>query len=142
MGRAAGVPERRDRARWPRHITLFWARSRLYRNETLQPNTHFFRFFEIYKTICVNFQNFAKFCEKSANFAKISTFFCKNPDISQNFAKKILRFFTKFAEFSKNQLDSSVDLEKPEKMRIWLQSFVSIQPRTSPEKSDVSWPIL
>ena len=26
-------------------------------------------------------------------------------------------------------------------MRIWMQSFVSIQPRTSVEKSDVSWPI-
>ena len=26
------------------------------------------------------------------------------------------------------------------KMRIWLQNFVSIQPRTSLEKSDVSWP--
>ena len=45
-----------------------------------------------------------------------------------------------FATFSKNQLDSFVDLEKPEKMRIWLQNFVSIQPRTSLEKSDVSWP--
>ena len=30
---------------------------------------------------------------------------------------------------------SSVDLEKPENMRIWLQNFVSIQPRTSPRKS-------
>ena len=46
-----------------------------------------------------------------------------------------------FATFSKNQLDSFVDLEKPEKMRIWLQNFVSIQPRTSLEKSDVSWPV-
>ena len=45
-----------------------------------------------------------------------------------------------FATFSKNQLDSFVDLEKPEKMRIWSQNFVSIQPRTSLEKSDVSWP--
>ena len=45
-----------------------------------------------------------------------------------------------FTTFSKNQLDSFVDLEKPEKMRIWLQNFVSIQPRTSLEKSDVSWP--
>ncbi len=51
-----------------------------------------------------------------------------------------LRFFPKFATFSKNQLDSFVDLEKPEKMRIWLQNFASIQPRTSLEKSDVSWP--
>ena len=45
-----------------------------------------------------------------------------------------------FAEISKNQLDSFLDLEKPEKMRLWLQNFVSIQPRTSLEKSDVSWP--
>ena len=49
-------------------------------------------------------------------------------------------FLQNFATFSKNQLDSFVDLEKPEKMRIWLQNFVSIQPRTSLEKSDVSWP--
>ena len=41
-----------------------------------------------------------------------------------------------FATFSKNQLDSFVDLEKTEKMRSWLQNFVSIQPRTSLEKSD------
>ena len=27
-------------------------------------------------------------------------------------------------------------------MRIWLQNFVSIQPRTSLEKSDVSWPMV
>ena len=40
--------------------------------------------------------------------------------------------------FQKNKLDSFVDLEKPEKMRIWLHNFVSIQPRTSLEKSDVS----
>ena len=45
---------------------------------------------------------------------------------------KICNFFKKSASF--------VDLEKPEKMRIWLQNFVSIQPRTSLEKSDVSWP--
>ena len=43
-------------------------------------------------------------------------------------------FLQNFATFSKNQLDSFVDLEKPEKMRIWLQNFVSIQPRTSPAK--------
>ena len=53
---------------------------------------------------------------------------------------KFCDFLQTFATFSKNQLDSFVDLEKPEKMRIWLQNFVSIQPRTSLEKSDVSWP--
>ena len=36
--------------------------------------------------------------------------------------------------------ENLVDLEKPEQMRIWSQIFVSIQPRTSLEKSDVSWP--
>ena len=42
--------------------------------------------------------------------------------------------------FLKNQLDSFVDFEKCCKMRIWLQNFVSVQPRMSLEKSDVSWP--
>ena len=50
--------------------------------------------------------------------------------------------FGKIATFSKNKLDSFVDLEKPEKMRLWLQNFVSIQPRTSLEKSDVLWPTI
>ena len=77
--------------------------------------------------------------QKISDFRKNQHFFCKNPEISQNFCN-FLRFFAKFATFSKNQLDSFVDLEKPEKMRIWLQNFVSIQPRTSLEKSDVSWP--
>ena len=42
-------------------------------------------------------------------------------EILQNFAKfKFLRFLQNlnFATFSKNQLDSFVDLEKPEKMSI------------------------
>ena len=82
------------------------------------------------------FQNF----EKNQRFLQKSAFFfCKNPEIS-HFFLKFLRFLQNFATFSKNQLDSFVDLEKPEKMRIWLQNFVSIQPRTSLEKSDVSWP--
>ena len=56
------------------------------------------------------------------------------------FPLKIADFLQNFATFSKIQLDSFVDFEKPEKMRLWLQNFVSIQPRTSLEKSDVSWP--
>ena len=48
--------------------------------------------------------------------------------------------FCKILQGLKNELDSSVDFENCCKMRIWLQNFVSIQPRTSLEKSDVSWP--
>ena len=80
-------------------------------------------------------QNFAKnqrFPQKSALFSKIRKF-------RKKFAN-FCDFLQNFATFSKNQLDSFVDLEKPEKMRIWLQNFVSIQPRTSLEKSDASWP--
>ena len=81
-------------------------------------------------------QIFAKnqgFSQKSALFfAKIRKFHI----FLQNFCDLLQNFAT----FSKNQLDSFVDLEKTEKMRIWLQNFVSIQPRTSLEKSDVSWP--
>ena len=48
---------------WPRHITLFQARSRLYRNEILHPNTHFSAFFKIYRTIQLNFQKMTKFAK-------------------------------------------------------------------------------
>ena len=96
-------------------------------------------FFEIYKTIWLNFQKIAKFCKKSAIFAKISSFFAIIRKILKKFAK-FCDFLQIFATFSKNHLDSFVDLEKPEKMRIWLQNFVSIQPRTSLEESGVSWP--
>ena len=64
-----------------------------------------------------------KFCEILGFLQKKSAVFAKIADFLQN-----------FANFSKNQLDSFVDLEKPEKMRIWSQNFVSIQPRTSPLK--------
>ena len=77
--------------------------------------------------------------QKISDFRKNQHLFCENPEISQKFCK-ICDFLQIFATFSKKQLDSFVDLEKPEKMRIWLQNFVSIQPRTSLEKSDVSWP--
>ena len=97
----------------------------------------FLRFFEIYKTIWLYFQEFPKFSQNQ-RFSQKSTLFLQK---SGNFAKILLFLFLQnFATFSKNQLDSFVDLEKPEKMRIWLQNFVSIQPRTSLEKSDVSWP--
>ena len=78
--------------------------------------------------------------QKISDFRKNQHFFCKNPEISQNFAK-FCDFLQNFATFSKNQLDIFVDLEKPEKMSIGLHNFVSIQPRTSLEKSDVSWPL-
>jgi len=76
-----------------------------------------------------NFEKNQRFSQKSASFLEISQKIANFCDFLQN-----------FATFSKNQLDSFVDLEKPEKMRIWSQNFVSIQPRTSLEKSDVSWP--
>jgi hypothetical protein len=75
--------------------------------------------------------------QKISDFRKNQHFFCKNPEISQIFSN-FCDFLQNFATSSKNQLDSFVDLEKPEKMRIWLQNFVSIQPRTSLEKSDVA----
>ena len=43
------------------------------------------------------------------------------------------------AKFCKIQVENFVDFEKCCKMRIWMQNFVSIQPRTSRKKSDVSW---
>ena len=44
-----------------------------------------------YKTIWLNFQKFCKILQKIKDFRKISTFFCKNPEISQKFSK-FLRF--------------------------------------------------
>ena len=80
-----------------------------------------------------------KIFEKISDFRKNQHFFfAKIRKFRKNFAI-FCDFLQNFATFSKNQLDSFVDLEKPEKMRIWLQNFVSIQPRTSLEKSDVSW---
>ena len=76
--------------------------------------------------------------QKSGNFTKLSKGLRSLAEFC-NFWRLFAKV-AKFCNFSKNQLDSFVDLEKPEKMRIWLQNFVSIQPRTSLEKSDVSWP--
>ena len=102
-----------------------------------------YSFFQVFRDL----QNYlAKFSRILQNFAKnqrfsqkSAFFFAKIRKFRKNFAK-FCDFLQNFATFSKNQLDSFVDLEKPENMRVWLQNFVSIQPRTSLEKSDVSWP--
>ena len=66
------------------------------------------------------FEKVAKFCKRSQNLQ----IFAKFPD----FAKKVLifakiaDFLQNFAKFLKIQPDSFVDLEKPEKMSIWLLS--------------------
>ena len=53
---------------WPRHITLFLARSRLYRNEIVQPNTHFAAFFKTYKITGIPFLIFVVFSNLSHRF--------------------------------------------------------------------------
>ena len=69
----------------------------------------------------------------------------KVSDFVQNFEDfaKILRKFAKilpkFCKICSREDDFLVDLEKCCKMRPWLQKSASIQPRTSPGKSDVSW---
>ena len=50
-------------------------------------------------------------------FRDLQNYLAKFSKILQNFA-----IFCKFCNFSKNQLDNLIDLEKPEKMRIWLLS--------------------
>ena len=62
----------------PRHITLSEARSRLYQQRFLQPNTHFAAFCEIYKMSSLNVQNFAIFFENSASP------FCRSRKMLQN----------------------------------------------------------
>ena len=61
--------------------------------------------------------NSAKSSKKLAIFAKINTSFAKIRNFDSKSAK-FGDFLQNFATFSKNQLDSFVDLEKPEKMRI------------------------
>ena len=101
---------------------------------TIATKYSFFQVFRDLQNYLTKFSKFSKICQKkTAIFAKISAIFAKIRKF-----RKICDFLQNFATFSKNQLDSFVDLEKPEKMRIWLQNFVSIQPRTSLEKSDVS----
>ena len=104
-----------------------------------------YSFFQVFRDL----QNYlAKFSKNLQNFAKNQRFSQKSAfffaKIRKFRKKKIANFcdlnLQNFATFSKNQLDSFVDLEKPEKVRIWLQNSVSIQPRRSLEKSDVSWP--
>ena len=89
-----------------------------------------YAFFSIFQ----NLQNFlAEFSKSCKILQKISDFWQK----SGNFLKfrKMLRNFAKSCKFLKIQLENFVDFEKCWKMRIWMQNFVSIQPRTSPLKS-------
>ena len=119
----------------PRDITLSKARSRLDQRRFSRPNTHFAAFFEIYKNIIFSPANFAKFLQKIwQNLAK----FAKNFRIFQNF-EDFAKILPKFCKICSREDDFLVDLEKCCKMRPWLQKSASIQPRTSPGKSDVSW---
>ena len=86
-----------------------------------------YSFFQVFRDL----QNYlAKFSKILQNFAKNQRFSQKSALFLQKsgnfkFRKKsckIYDFLQNFATFSKNQLDSFVDLEKPEKMRIWLLS--------------------
>ena len=99
---------------------------------TIATKYSFFQVFRDLQNYLAKFSKNCKILQKISDFRKNHRFFFLQK--SENFAYicKILRFFANFATFSKNQLDSFVDLEKPEQMRIWLQKFVSIQPRTSP----------
>ena len=81
-----------------------------------------YSFFQIFRDLQNYLSKSSKILQKfvkNQRFSQKSALFCKNPEISQKFCK-ILRFLAifckKFATFSKNQLDSFVDLEKPEKM--------------------------
>ena len=100
----------------------------------------FFRVFRDLQNCLAKFsKSLQKFAKNQRFSQKSALFFAKIRKFRKNFAK-FCDFLQNFATFSKNQLDSFVDLENPEKLRIWLQNFVSIQPRTSLEKSDVPWP--
>ena len=113
------------------------ARFRLYRHRSLQLNTRFSAFFQIYK-ICIllhrcNLKILVKNrFEKSAIFVKIQQHFCKCGKICQNLPE-----FTKFQKF---QLDNLVAFEKCCKTRILLQKSVPIQPTTSSIQSERSAP--
>ena len=126
----------------PNGISCSEARSRLDQRRFSRPNTHFSAFFENYKNIVFSPANFVNFCK---NFAKKLANFAKNFKIFQNFEDfaKILPTFCKmlpkFCKICSREDDFFVDLEKCCKMRPWLQKSASIQPRTSPGKSDVSW---
>ena len=101
-----------------------------------------YSFFQVFRDLQNHLAKLSKDLQtfaKDQRFSQNQRFFLQESGNFPNFCK-YLRFFGKSATFSKNQLDNFVDLEKPEKMRIWLPNFVSIQPRTILEKSDVSWP--
>ena len=83
--------------------------------------------------------NFTKNFEKWLIFEKSGLFFAK---IHKFRFRNCFANFANLCNFSTNQLDSFLDSEKYCKLRIWLQNFGPIQPRTSLEKSDVSWPTI
>ena len=71
----------------PRHITLSEARSRLDRRRSLQVNSHFSAFFEIYKIFTIlrrsNLKFFRKFRQKFRDFEKKKKL--QNFEIFENF---------------------------------------------------------
>ena len=81
-------------------------------------------------------QNFTKFEKKIQNFYELFKNLKILPKFCQNFAK-ICQNLPKFCKICSREDDFLVDLEKCCKMRPWLQKSASIQPRTSPGKSDV-----
>ena len=115
------------------------ARSRLYRSRSLQVNSHFAAFFEIYK-ICTLFhrsnsifwrklskifRKFAKFSNIFENLKKFVIFF-QNPEIFDE-------IFENFEIRAAQNCENLVDLEKCCKMIIYLPRSAPIQPRTSQE---------
>ena len=66
---------------------LWKARSRLDRRRSSQPNTHFAAFFEIYKTIWLDFQEIFKILQKKISDFRKKTFFFNNPENLVEFCK-------------------------------------------------------
>ena len=85
---------------------LWEARSLLYRSQSLQPNTHFAAFFEIYKIFILlhhsEFKNSAKFRQ---TFSQFCSFIFENSLIFRNFCPKFTNFYEKFPEFPANCTD-------------------------------------
>ena len=75
------------------------------------------------------------------NFWSNFTNFEQFSEILLKFGEKVSKFFKKFTFRAVRKCENRVDLEKSEKMRHFSLSEALIQPRTSLEKSDVSWPI-
>jgi len=82
---------------------LWEARSLLYRSQSLQPNTHFAAFFEIYKIFILlhhsEFKNSAKFCQ---TFSQFCSFIFESSLIFRNFCPKFTNFHENFPEFPAN----------------------------------------